>query len=132
MTKSYDPTKLAILVGPAALKSWNSASPSKDEEKWTHTSGTTGEDTRSKNANDLGMLSIKMPMSSDDNDKMSVAYEAGSTLKITLKDNNGRSLFIMPTGTVSHVPQPEYTVESGENEWIIRGKWSLFFVGGNI
>lgn len=132
MTKSYDPTQVAIIVGPTSLKSWNQVTPAREEEKWTFSSGTTGEDTRSKNANDLGSITLTMPQSSDDNDKLSTAYLAGSTYKITIKDNNGRSLYIMPTGTVSKPPDPEYGKESGENEWIIRGKWGLYFVGGNL
>jgi len=130
MTKTYDPTQVSIQVGVASLKSWNGATPSMEEEGWFFSAGTTGEDTRSKNANKLGTLTITMPQSSDDNDKLTGIYNAGSTIKVTMKDNNGRSLFLMPTGTIAKLPDVECAKESGEVEWLIKGKWGVYFVGG--
>jgi len=132
MGKTYDPTVVAVILGASAMTSWNEVEVAMNEEGWFFNSGTTGEDTRSKNANKLGTIMLRMPQSSDDNDVLSAAYAIGSTINITIKDNNSRDLYIMPAGTIKKMPDVTYGKESGEVEWPIEGKWGLYFKGGNI
>ena len=79
--KTYNPQEVSIIAGVIALSSWNQVVVEMDEDGWMFTSGTTGEATRTKNANLLGTFTITVPQTSADNDILTVLYENSSVLR---------------------------------------------------
>ena len=130
--KTYDPTKVSLIVGGSIIKSWNTVSCVVDEDKWTFTKGTSGEVTRTKNPVMMGTLTLTLPQTSEDNAILSAFEFAGNTIACIITDRNGTSLHIMPQATVVKPADSEYGKESGEREWQIKGQWKEpFLVGGN-
>lgn len=129
--KTYDPGQVAIIVGGAIIKSWNSVTLSRDEDGFTFNTGTSGEVTRTKNLNKLGGIAINLPQTSGDNTILSAFEIAGNALSCSVIDKNGVTLGLMPEGTVVKAPDAELGKESGERDWLIKGDLVTFIVGGN-
>jgi hypothetical protein len=129
--KTYDPSQVSVIVGGTILKSWNKIAVAKDEDDWSFSAGTSGEVTRTKNLNKLGTITITLPQTSRDNGVMSAFRVSGALLSCIVKDGSGRSLHVMPEGTVVKPANSEYAKESGEREWTIKGSVVEMTVGGN-
>ena len=129
--KTYDPSQVAIIIGGSILKSWNTVTVSRDEDGWTFSSGTSGESTRTKNLNTLGMIEIVMPQTSVDNAILSAFQIADGLLSSAVIDKGGTSVALLPEGTVVKQADSEYGKESGERTWQIKGDLVGFIVGGN-
>lgn len=131
MSRTYDPTQVAVVLGISALVNWNSVRAVRDESEWMFSAGTQGEVTRTKNANKLGTITIVTPQSSLDNETLSTYALSGSTIPCVIRDNNGTSLYVMPLATVSKWADSENAKESGTREWEIKGRFDIFYVGSN-
>lgn len=129
--KTYDPGQVSLIVGGTIIKSWNKIAVAKDEDDWSFSAGTTGEVTRVKNLNKLGTITITLPQTSQDNGFMSAFAVTGALLACIVKDGSGRSLHVMPEGTVVKPANSEYAKEPVEREWAIKGSVVEMTVGGN-
>lgn len=129
--KTYDPSQVAIIVGGAIVKSWNTVTPELDEDGWTFSTGTSGESTRTKNLNKMGTITIVLPQTSKDNDILSGLEVAGALLPISILDKSGSTIVTMPEGTIVKPPAAELGKESAEREWQIKGDIPVLLVGGN-
>jgi len=129
--RTYDPTQVSLIVGGSIIKSWNRIAVAKEEDDWTFAAGTTGEVTRTRNANRLGTITVVLPQTSQDNGILSAFAVSGGLLSCIVKDASGRSLHVMPEGTVVKPADSEYAKESGEREWAIKGSIVEMTVGGN-
>jgi len=128
--KSYDPTQVTAVVG-ALLVAHEGIEAGYDEEEWDFGAGIQGEAVRSKNANRLGTILIRVLQTSDDNRSLSLFQKAGQLLPILIKDFNGDSVHAMSEGTIVDLPKKTYTKTGTEvNEWKIRGIMTGI-VGGN-
>jgi hypothetical protein len=125
MSKTYDPGSVTITVGITKMDNWDEVRVAFDEDGWTFTSGTQGEATRTKNRNRLGTITITLPQTSIDNNKLSYWAFSGLTVPVIVKDNNGTSVGTMLNGTVVKFPDQEFGKESGTREWTIKGKLSI-------
>ena len=129
--KTYDPSQVAIIIGGRIIGSWNTVTVTRDEDGWTFAAGTSGEVTRTKNLNKLGMLELVLPQTSEDNAVLSAFEIAGNTLNSSVLDKSGTSVALMPEGTVIKAADSEFGKESGERTWQIKGDLVSFLVGGN-
>ena len=132
--KTYDPSQLSITIGGSLIsdKSWNTVAIARDEDSWTFSTGTNGEQTRTKNLNKLGTITLTLPQTSDANDILSAAELVGSPITCALIDKSGRTVVTMPQGTVMKPADTEFAKESGEREWMIKGDVpDPFLVAGN-
>jgi len=131
MSKTYDPSQVAIVVGGSIIKSWNIVTVTRDEDGWSFSTGTSGEVTRTKNLNKLGMLELVLPQTSADNAILSAFEIAGNVLVSSVIDKSGASVALMPEGTVVKAADSAYDKESGDRTWQIKGDMVGFVVGGN-
>ena len=129
--KTYDPSQVSLIVGGTIIKSWNQITVSKDEDDWTFSAGTSGEVTRTKNMNKLGGIVITCPQTSADNGFLSAFAVSGALLSCIVKDGSGRSLHVMPEGTVVRPANSQYGKEPNDREWTIKGSIVEMTVGGN-
>ena len=129
--KTYDPSQVSLIVGGSILKSWNKITVAKDEDSWNFSAGTQGEVTRTRNLNRLGTLTINLPQTSSDNGTLSAFAVTGALLSCIVKDGSGRSLHVMPEGTVVKPASSGYGKEAEEREWAIKGSIVEMTVGGN-
>ena len=129
--KTYDPDQVSVIVGGTIIKSWNKIMVAKDEDDWTFNAGTTGEVTRTRNLNRLGTITLTLPQTSADNGILSAFAVSGGLLSCVVKDGSGRSLHVMPEGTVVKPADSEYGKESGERAWSLKGAVVEMTVGGN-
>lgn len=132
-TKSYIPENVSVIIGAGIIQSWNEVTIEMAEDRWTFKAGTTGEVTRTKNANKLGTITLKIPQTSTDNAVLSALYLAGAQIPCLIKDNEGTSIHTMPAGTLVKMPNAIYGKESGEIEWQIKGDIpdAMNILGGN-
>jgi len=129
--KTYDPSQVAIVIGTAIVESWNEVDIEFEEDFFNFSTGTTGESTRSKNANRLCTFTLRVPQTSEDNAKLTIIETAGSTVEAVITDTSGTSKHVMPQATIVRSPNVSYANESGEIEWVIKGDVALPVVGGN-
>jgi hypothetical protein len=129
--KTYNPSQVSIIIGGSIVKSWNTVTPEPDEDGWLFSTGTSGESTRTKNANKMVTITLVLPQSSADNDILSGLEIAGSLIPISIIDKSGRTVITMPKGTVAKRPAVELGKEAGEREWLIKGDVPVYAVGGN-
>ena len=67
--KDYALGEVSVIVGASIIESFNKVSVELGEESNTFTTGSTGESTRTKNANRMGTILLTMPQTSSDNKK---------------------------------------------------------------
>lgn len=130
-TKTYDPTQVVVVVGGSIIKSWNSVTAARDEENFMMTVGTQGEATRTKNANKMGVITLVLPQASVDNLVLSLSWNQGTQISVSVVDKSGVSLHVIPEATITKAPDAVYGKEAGELEWLIRGNLSVHTLGGN-
>lgn len=130
-TKTYDPSQVVVVVGGSIIKSWNTVTAARDEESFMFTNGTQGEATRTKNANKMGVITLVLPQASVDNLVLSLSWNQGTQISVSVVDKSGASLHVIPEATVTKSPDAVYGKEAGELEWLIRGNLSVHTLGGN-
>ena len=130
--KTYNPSEVSIILGGLIIKSWNTITPERDEEGFLFSTGTSGESTRTKNANKMTTITLVLPQSSSDNDILSGLEIAGALIPVSIIDKSGSTLITMPEGTIVKPASAELGKEAGEREWIIKGDTPVFLVGGNV
>ena len=128
---NYNPNEVSLTVGPYLIR-FDEFTVSREEEKYTYSVGTSGETTRTKNANDLVTLTITVPQASDNNDNLTTLYYVGDPVPVMVKDNLGTTVLIIPLATIATLPDVSFGKESGQREWTIKGTMpSSSIVGGN-
>lgn len=119
--KTYNPSEVSIVIGGAIIKSWDSVTVSMEEDRNVLTSGTTGEATRTKNANRLGTMVVILPQSSEDNLKLSAELALDAPIPCAIIDTGGNSIHVMPEGVIMKSPDAEYAKDHGTREWTVSG-----------
>lgn len=131
MLKTYDPSEVSVAFGASLLTGWNTVRPSRAEDGAMFSVGTSGEITRSLNANKLGTITLTYPQASAENLILS-GYEASKiTVPITIIDKSGKTVCIMKFGTVVKPPDSDLGKEAGTREWAITGEMPVMVIGGN-
>lgn len=128
--KTYDPSEVVIAVGGALLASWNLMTPEFDEDQNLMSVGTTGETTRTKNANRNGKVTINIPQTSSDNAILSALAIANSVYNVSVVDKSGTLVITIPEGVFQRQPNAPTGKDAGEGsrDWVLMGK--MFMVGG--
>ena len=130
--KTYDPTQVVVIIGGSIMKTWNTVTVSRDNDRFVMTEGTQGEVTRTKNAGKLGTIVLTNPQASADNTTLSAHELAGSLMACSVIDKGGASVAVMPEGTIMKIPDSEFGEEAGTREWTIKGEIpDPFVAGGN-
>jgi len=131
MLKTYDPSEVSVAFGPILLTGWNTVRMSRSEDGVMFSAGTSGEVTRSINANKLGTITLTYPQASSENLILS-GYEASKvTVPVTVLDKSGTTAGVMKFGTVVKPPDSDLGKESGTREWAITGELPVMIIGGN-
>lgn len=130
--KTYDPSEVSVVIGGAIIKSWDEVSVVMEEDRNVLSAATTGEATRTKNANRLGIIEITLPQTSGDNLALSGLLAIDVPVPCAVIDSGGASLHIMPQGVIMKSPDSGYAKENGTRVWTIKGNISdPQIVGGN-
>lgn len=131
MLKTYDPSQVSVNFGAFLLTGWDTVRMSRAEDGVMFSAGTSGEITRSINANKLGTITLTYPQASSENSILS-GYEASKvTVPVTVLDKSGTTVGIMKFGTVVKPPDSDLGKESGTREWAITGELPVMMIGGN-
>lgn len=129
--KTWDPSQLNVIVGGSIINSWNTVSVDFDEDEQFQSVGTSGEVTRSINASKMGTATLTLPQSSADNATLSAIAEAKSIISFSTIDKSGNSVHVMAQAFVAKRAPSEYTKESGEREWTLKGNLDVHLPAGN-
>ena len=130
--KTYSPKEVSVVIGGAIIKSWDEVSVVMDEDRNVLSSATTGESTRTKNANRLGKIEITLPQTSEDNLALSGLLAIDTPIPCAVIDSGGNSLHVMPLGVIMKSPDSGYAKENGTRIWTIAGNLpDPQIVGGN-
>lgn len=132
MLKTYDPSQVFVVLGPAVVTDFEKVTIERDEDRWSYYTGSGGEITRTKNVNKLGQFSVEIPQSSAVNLVLSQLINVDYLFSAEIKDGNGYSIYTIPQASVQRVPTSEFSKkESTTRTWIIKGELATAIVGGN-
>lgn len=131
MLRTYDPSKVSVSFGPSLLTGWNTVRMSREEDGVMFSAGTSGELSRSINANKLGTITLTYPQTSPENLILSGYAVSKITVPMTVIDRSGTTLGVMKFGTVVKPPDSDLGKEVTTREWLIRGELSVMVIGGN-
>jgi hypothetical protein len=128
--KTYDPSEVVVAVGGALLASWNQVTAEFAEDQNLMSTGTTGETTRTKNANRTGTVTINIPQTSTDNAILNALALTNSVVNVSIVDKSGTIVITIPEGVFQKVPNIVLGKDAadGSRDWLLTGK--LFMVGG--
>lgn len=138
-TKTYDPTKVVVTVGSYTVTGFADGSLVKcerNEDGFKLTVGGDGEAVRSKNPNRSGKITISLMQSSASNEylsSMALLDETGaagavttpraaptaSVQTVTVKDNNGNSLWSADEAWVMKPADGDYEKEAKDRTWVL-------------
>jgi hypothetical protein len=128
--KTYNPGDVTVAVGGAIIESWNTITAEFDEDQNLMSVGTTGEVTRTKNANRSGRITINVPQTSTDNATLSALAIADANTVVGITDGSGTSVVGMVAGVFVKAPNLVLGKDAadGSRDWILAGKMTM--VGG--
>lgn len=129
--KTYDPKEVNIIIGGRILQSWNSVTVAREEDENFMTAGTSGEVTRTKNANNLGTITAVLPQTSSDNAILSGLAAAGGVFSVMIQDKSGSSVHVMAEAVIGKRAESEYSKEASEREWTVFGGLTTDLPNGN-
>lgn len=129
--KTYDPKEVNIIIGGAIIGSWNTVTVEREEDQNIMSAGTSGENTRTKNANNLGTITVTLPQTSGDNAILTGLAVADDVFSVMVQDKSGESIHVMAEAVIGKRPAAEYGKEAGEREWTIMGGLSTDLSNGN-
>ena len=132
MDKTYKPDQVMVTVGATMVENFVSITISAEEAAWTFSAGSGGEETRVKNSNKHGTITLELPQTTEANLGLNAIAEADATVPVSVTDLEGNSLHVMPTGSIVKKPDSIYNKsESTPREWAIGGRLSVNVAGGN-
>jgi len=131
MLRTYDPSRVSVAFGPVLLTGWDTVRISREEDGAMFSVGTSGEISRSINANKLGTITLTYPQTSTENLILSGYEFSKVTVPVTIIDRSGSTVAIMKFGTVVKPPDSDLGKETATREWLIRGELSVMTIGGN-
>lgn len=128
--KTYDPKDVIVAVGGALLESWNQITAEFAEDQNLMSTGTTGETTRTKNANRTGTVTINIPQTSTDNAVLNALALADSVANVSIIDKSGTTIITIPEAVFQKPPNIVLGKDAadGSRDWLLTGKLSM--VGG--
>lgn len=130
--KTYDPGDVVVAVGGALLASWNQITAEFAEDQNLMSVGTTGETTRTKNANRMGMVTINIPQTSSDNAVLNALALADSVVNVSIADKSGTTIITIPEAVFQKAPNIVLGKDAadGSRDWLLTGKMAMAG-GGN-
>ena len=130
--KTYKPDQVTVSVGAVIITNFLSVTVSEEEDDWSYESGSGGEETRIKNSNKHGTITLELPQSTEANLQLSSIAAADATVPVNIADLSGFSLHSMPTGSINKTPDAVYNKsEASPREWAIGGRLAVNTIGGN-
>lgn len=129
--KTWDPSQLNLIIGGSIINSWDTVVIDFDEDEQTSSTGTTGESTRSINASKMGSAVLTLPQASADNATLSALAVSKSIFSLSTIDKSGNSVHVMAQAFMGKRAAAEYTKESGQREWLIKGDLDVHLPAGN-
>ena len=124
--KTYDSSKVSVIVGPTPLTGLAEGSfvtVEREDSLWTKRVGRDGEVARSKSSNKSGKISIKVMQTSSANATLNVYYQLdelsnSGIVPILIRDGSGLSLHAAAEAWIEKIPKTEYGKDSGDIEWV--------------
>lgn len=140
MAKTYNPKKVAVIVGGFEMKGFADGTfvnIAMNEDQWSLQMGTDGEGTRSKSNNHSAQITISLMQSSDSNQVLQGFWNSdrlsdGGVVPLLIKDNSGRSLWAAEQCWVKKQPDAELGREAAGREWVLETDNLVPFEGGNL
>lgn len=129
--RTYNPKQVGLLIGVSLISGWNNVRVGRAEDGAMFSAGTSGEITRTINANKLGSFVVTTPQSSIANETLSVLEISKAAVPASLIDRSGTTVAIIELGTVVKIPDSDLGKEAGTREWTITGELSYAFIGSN-
>jgi len=132
MVKDYIPGSLAVVIGTAIITNWKSLKVEKAEDDWKFEMGSGAEETRIKNPNKHGKITIVIPQTSSVNLELSTIHNSGNTVNCAIVDFGGLSVHAMTQGTSMKIADSDYAIsESSDRTWVYEGPLDINIAGGN-
>lgn len=130
--KTYNPGDVVVAVGGALLESWNQITAEFAEDQNLISTGTTGETTRTKNANRTGTVTINVPQTSSDNAVLNALALADSVVNVSIVDKSGTTVITIPEAVFTKPPNIVLGKDAadGSRDWMLTGKMAMAG-GGN-
>jgi hypothetical protein len=130
--RTYDPGQV-ILTGPGIIvQNFESITVAYDEDHWSFTTGSAGENTRTKSYNRMGSITVELAQASPENLIMSALARSDALGGWGLIDKSGASVFSMPEGTILKPADAEFDkTDAGTRSYEIKGELPVFVNGGN-
>jgi len=137
--KTWDASKLKIVVGPYTLKGLAEGDfleVAQGEVSFVMGIGATGEGSRSKTNNRSGSFTFRLMQTSEENQKMEAIRALDSLgnagiVPISVSDNGGFDEHLAPKCWLRQPPPGTYGRDSGMREWIFDTADISMFFGGN-
>lgn len=137
--KTYSPKKVAITVAGVIITGYadgSFVSVERASDTFTKVVGADGEVGRVHSADRSGAITLTLQQTSESNDVLSalqIADELTLTGKfpVTVKDNNGTSLYIAGEAWIVKPVDAEYSGDMSTREWRIECAVLEAFAGGN-
>ncbi len=93
--------------------------------------GADDSNTRIRNANSSGTITLSVQQSSASNDVLNGLFDGGGIFTITVKDNSGRSNYFSDEAYVGVVPSSAFSNSMNTREWVIHAPKMQSIIGGN-
>lgn len=125
--RTYDPKLVSIALGTILLEGFSvnqMISVEYDENNFFKRKGARGGFSRTRNASQMGMLTVFLAQTSPSNEALQNAFNAdyfggGATLPLLGRDAGGTSVFKGSGCYVEKLPTMEYGDQEGDREWNI-------------
>jgi hypothetical protein len=129
--KTYSPADVMVVIGdssPVIIEVFNSVEIAMEEDKISHSAAATGQSTRVINASKLGTITLTLPQTTKDNEKILKEYKKilknyakGAFTMIDVRDKLGQSKHIINRASINRVANSNYEKESSNRAWAFTG-----------
>lgn len=138
--KTYSPTDVSITVGGKyKIDVFNSVAVATAEARLSHKAASTGQLTRTINANKLGTITLVLPQTTVKNAELLAEFKrvlsnysnATGFTSIDVKDNLGQSIHRIIQASITKVPDANYDKDATDRTWVFEGGLFGHDVKGN-
>lgn len=137
--KTYDPAEISVIIGGAVITGFMDGTfikCSRNEDAFAIKVGSTGEVTRTKNANRSGRIELTLQQTSESNGILSgfaLADELSGdgVVPVLIRDNTGKDLHKTEQAWVVKMPDGGNSKEELGRVWILECGNLQMFLGGN-
>jgi len=139
MTRTYDPKKVALVVGSYTISGYADGSfisVERSNDMWSKSSGADGDVSRAKSNDFSGTITITLAQTSASNDVLSgfalIDEMTNQGVKSVLcTDVGGTTVLFSAFAWVKKVPTVEFSKEVGTREWALDCSDLKMLVGSN-